>query len=77
VEEVLTVLSGTVEIWLGDERAVLTSGESIIVPAGTEHGFRNAGNGRLHMLAILSAPYFEAVRSPHGDGTSHWKSTSA
>src|SRR6476646_6866560 len=47
VEEVLTVLAGRAEIWIGDERAALTAGQSLIVPAGHRHGFLNAGETTL------------------------------
>ena len=52
VEEVLTVLEGEAEIWIEDERATLTAGQSMIVPAGRKHGFRNTGGGTLHVQAI-------------------------
>jgi mannose-6-phosphate isomerase-like protein (cupin superfamily) len=60
VEEVLTVLDGTAEIWLDDERGTLTTGQSIVVPAGQRHGFRNVGQTTLHVQATLAAPIFEA-----------------
>ena len=74
VEEVLSVLSGKMEVWLGDMHETLVQSESIIVPAGTEHGFRNAGKGELHVQAILAAPYFEAIRSPSGEVNVKWNS---
>ena len=61
VEEVLTVLAGRAEIWIGDERAALTAGQSLIVPAGHRHGFLNAGETTLHIEAILAAPLFGPV----------------
>ena len=76
VEEVLMVLSGKMEVWLGDERGTLTKGESIIVPAGIGHGFRNAGDEELHLQAILSASFLETILSPGGDVSVHWDSTS-
>jgi quercetin dioxygenase-like cupin family protein len=60
VEEVLTVLDGQAEIWIDDERATLTAGQSAIVPAGRKHGFRNTGDATLHVQATLAAPIFEA-----------------
>ena len=41
VEEVLTVLDGCAEIWVGEERTTVMAGQSVIVPAGQRHGFRN------------------------------------
>jgi quercetin dioxygenase-like cupin family protein len=60
VEEILTVLSGRAEVWVGPERAELVTGQSVVVPAGRKHGFRNLGTDTLHMLATLAAPIFEA-----------------
>src|SRR6267154_4058670 len=51
VEEVLTVREGEAEMWIDEERAVLTSGQSLIVPAGRWHGFRNSGTSVLHLHA--------------------------
>ncbi len=60
VEEVLTVLAGKAEIWVNDDRATLTAGQSMIVPAGHRHGFQNIGEMTLHVHATLAAPFFEA-----------------
>src|SRR6476469_8471262 len=40
VEEVLEVIEGTAEIWLGKERGILKPNQSVLVPAGAWHGFR-------------------------------------
>src|SRR5437762_12828996 len=48
-EEVLTVLEGEAEIWLDEARTVVVAGQSLIVPAGRKHGFRNAGAATLHI----------------------------
>jgi quercetin dioxygenase-like cupin family protein len=61
VEEVLTVLSGSAEIWLGEQRHAASAGHTVIIPPGVLHGFRNTGAGTLHMQAILAAAVFEAV----------------
>ncbi len=60
-EEVLTVLSGQAEVWVGDERSTLVMGQSVIVPAGHRHGFRNIGDKTLHVEAVLAEPIFEAA----------------
>lgn len=61
VEEVLTVMAGRAEIWVGEERRVVEPGQSVIVPAGHKHGFRNvAVEGLLHVRATIAAPIFEA-----------------
>lgn len=60
VEEVLTVLAGEAEIWIEGERVAARAGHSALIPANRRHGFRNTGDGDLHMLAILASPIFEA-----------------
>ena len=72
VEEVLTVLDGQAEIWIEDERATLTAGQSMIVPAGRKHGFRNTGEGTLHVQATLASPMFEASFDEKSEVSRRW-----
>ena len=72
VEEVLTVLSGKAEVWLDDETATVTSGQSLVVPAGHRHGFRNIGTDTLHVQATLAAPMFEAAFSDQREVSRRW-----
>jgi quercetin dioxygenase-like cupin family protein len=72
VEEILTVLDGEAEFWLGDERAILTKGQSILVPAGRKHGFRNTCTGTLHVQATLAAPIFEASFDDQKEVSRRW-----
>ena len=60
VEEVLSVIEGEAEVWIEEARAPLAAGQSVVVPAGRRHGFRNTGAAVLHVQAILAAPIFEA-----------------
>jgi len=60
VEEVLTVVAGAAEVWVGEDRALLSDGQSVTVPAGLRHGFVNAGTGTLHVRALLASAVFEA-----------------
>jgi quercetin dioxygenase-like cupin family protein len=60
VEEVLTVRDGEAEMWLDEQRVIVTVGQSLIVPAGRMHGFRNSGTTTLHIHAVLASPVFEA-----------------
>ena len=60
VEEVLSIIEGKAEIWLGDERMQIETGESMIIPAGYWHGFTNLMQTTLHVRATLAAPVFEA-----------------
>ena len=72
VEEVLSVIDGRAEISLGEEKAVLTSGQSVVVPAGVKHGFRNLGDMTLHVRATLAAPIFEAAFDDKREASWRW-----
>jgi mannose-6-phosphate isomerase-like protein (cupin superfamily) len=72
VEEVLTVLEGQADVWLGEESSTLTVGQSLIVPAGRKHGFRNSGRGTLHVQAALAAPIFEAAFDDEREVSRRW-----
>ena len=61
VEEVLTVREGEAEMWLDQERIIVSAGQSLIVPAGRSHGFRNSGTATLHIHAVLASAVFEAM----------------
>jgi quercetin dioxygenase-like cupin family protein len=76
VEELLTVREGEAEMWLGEARRFVRAGQSLIVPAGRLHGFRNAGTGTLHIHAILASPIFEAVPEGASEATRRWTTAS-
>ena len=61
VEEVLHVLEGEADVWVGTAHARLTAGQLMLVPAGVKHGFSNCGSGTLHIQSTLAAPVFEAT----------------
>lgn len=60
VEEVLEVIAGKAEIWLDDETLTVTANQSVLIPRGAKHGFRNIGDEVLHVRATLAAAVFEA-----------------
>ena len=72
VEEILTVLDGQAEVWLGEERSPMTAGQSLIVPAGIKHGFRNTATTTLHVQAVLAAPIFEAAFDDARETSRRW-----
>ncbi len=61
IEEVLTVREGEAEMWMDQQRIIVSAGQSLIVPAGRKHGFRNSGTVTLHIHAVLASPVFEAT----------------
>jgi len=72
VEEVLTVLEGQAEIWVEEERQAVAPGQSVLIPAGRKHGFRNIGTATLHVQATLAAPIFEATFDDKNEITRRW-----
>jgi len=72
VEEILTVVAGSAEIWCDEARARLGAGQSMVVQAGVRHGFTNFGQTTLHVRATLAAPIFEAWFEGQADPTRRW-----
>ena len=52
-EEVIYVVSGTVEQWVGREKRVLGPGDSAFLPADTVHASFNVGDTEAKLVAIL------------------------
>jgi mannose-6-phosphate isomerase-like protein (cupin superfamily) len=72
VEEVLTVREGEAEMWIDDERIVVSAGQSLIIPAGRHHGFRNSGTTTLHIHAVLASAIFEAMPDGAAEMVRRW-----
>jgi len=53
-EEIIYILSGRAEQWIGKEHRILGPGEMVLVPKGEVHGTYNPHRERLVFLAILS-----------------------
>jgi quercetin dioxygenase-like cupin family protein len=75
VEEILTVLEGEAEIFVEAERHRATAGQSVVVPAGRKHGFKNSGSGTLRVQAILASPVFEAAYDDARETPRRWLPT--
>jgi quercetin dioxygenase-like cupin family protein len=52
-EEVIAVLAGQIEQWIGQDKKVLRAGDFAFIPAGVVHASFNAGTGLARLLAIL------------------------
>ncbi len=61
VEEVLTVREGEADMWIGETHVTVSAGQSLLIPPGLLHGFRNSGSMRLHVHAVLASAIFEAL----------------
>src|SRR6266487_4860245 len=53
-EEIIYVLSGRAEQWIGRDHGILGPGEMVLVPKGEVHGTYNPFRERLVFLAILA-----------------------
>ena len=74
VEEVLTVREGEAEMWIDDERIVVSARQMLVVPAARKHGFRNAGTATLHIHAVLASAVFEATTEGQTEAVRRWGS---
>ena len=72
VEEVLEVIDGKAEIFLGSESAIVTANQSVLIPAGLKHGFRNLETTILHVRATLASPIFEASYENKNEISRRW-----
>src|SRR5207237_1460985 len=52
-DEVIIVLDGALEMWIGDERRVVAADHTVSLPAGVPHGFVALGPGSARILAFL------------------------
>ena len=52
-EELLLIIAGDVEQWIGEEKRILKAGDSAFVPADVVHASFNAGSGEARIAAIL------------------------
>jgi Mannose-6-phosphate isomerase len=54
------------------ESAIVKPNQSVLVPAGAKHGFRNLENTTLHVRATLAAPIFEASYGDRAETSRRW-----
>lgn len=52
-EEVLYVVSGTVELWIGEEKSVMSAGDSCFIAEDTVHATFNDGASDAKLVVIL------------------------
>ena len=56
-EEIYFISSGTGTMTLGNEKKKVKSGDSILIPPGTNHKIENTGNDMLKILCCCTPPY--------------------
>ena len=74
MEEMLYVVEGRVEQWVGRERRVLGPGELAHVPVNEVHGSYNVFAERAVFLAILSPAVFDGPALIDVSGEEPWRS---
>src|SRR5437016_10552805 len=66
-DEVIVVLDGMLEMWIGDERRLVGANHTVALPAGVRHGFVAVGPDPARILAFLPQSG-EAVATTYLDG---------
>lgn len=72
LEEIIYILEGQAEQWVGTERRVLAPGEIAHIPMNTVHGTYNPYPKPLKFLAILSPAKFEGPALVDVSGDEPW-----
>ena len=54
MNEILYILHGTAEQWIGQEKQILKPGDAVYIDPNVVHATYNIGNGPLEFLAILA-----------------------
>jgi quercetin dioxygenase-like cupin family protein len=60
-EEIVLILSGSVEASLGGEKGQLSAGQAVLIPAMVPHGIRNIGNERARCVGFFAAATVEST----------------
>jgi quercetin dioxygenase-like cupin family protein len=55
VEEILLVTAGQCLVTVGDDNAVVTAGDAVIIPPGTDHAIRHV-NQTADVIGVLASP---------------------
>jgi quercetin dioxygenase-like cupin family protein len=66
-DEVIVILEGMLEMWIGDERRLVGPNHTVALPAGVPHGFVAVGPGPARILAFLPQSG-EAAATTYLDG---------
>lgn len=66
-DEVIIVLDGMLDMWIGDERHRVGANRTVALPAGVPHGFVAVGETPARILAFLPQSG-EAVATTYLDG---------
>ena len=56
LEEIYYFLEGSGVMWVNDEDVPFEAGDALMVPPGSDHGFRNTGDTPLKLVIIWGKP---------------------
>jgi quercetin dioxygenase-like cupin family protein len=72
-DELFTIVEGSITFTAGDETRVVSAGQSVFVPRGTCHAYRNDEDDPARMIAVYSPAgmegWFREVCTPVDDPT--------
>jgi mannose-6-phosphate isomerase-like protein (cupin superfamily) len=68
-------MAGRAEIWVEAERQSVEPNQSVLIPAGARHGFRNIGEDILHVRATVASPIFEGSYDDAREQSRRWVPT--
>ncbi len=72
-EEVIVVIAGKVEQWLGKEKRILGFGDAAFIPKGEVHASFNVGESDAKLLAIFGPCVGEGFTTVEVSGEAPWK----
>lgn len=72
VEEVLEVMAGKAEVRVGAETVIATANQSVLIPAGAPHSFKNIADDILHVRATVASPIFEGSYEDKREQPRRW-----
>lgn len=76
-EEIIYVLEGTLEQWVGTEKQILSAGDSAIIPADKVHASFNIGPSEAKIFVVLSPAEAEQPLAVDVASETPWKTLRA
>ena len=58
-DQTVVVLEGQFEAEVGEEKTTLREGQSLIIPAGVKHRFRNGGSDPAFAFTVYAPPAYQ------------------
>jgi quercetin dioxygenase-like cupin family protein len=73
-DEAFCVVSGQLEVLVGDRRRTLGPGDHVVVPAGTIHTFATVGDETARVMVVMTPQIDALVQALHTPGQGDWDS---